>query len=70
MHGEQLLAAHRHHRDRGDPVAAQPGVAAQAVTDRDIHPIGNEIRQSARGGDVELDIRVPRAKTAEQMYQP
>ena len=68
--GKQSRAAHRDHGDAGDAVAAQAGIAAEAVADRHIHAIGREIRQTTRGGDVELDIGMPRAEAAEPRHQP
>ncbi len=40
------------------------------MADRHIHAIGREIRQTTRGGDVELDIGVARAEAAEPRHQP
>src|SRR5580700_3185209 len=68
--GEKPGTARRYHGDAGDSVAAQPWIASEAMTDRHVHPIGDEIRQTARGGDVKLDIGVTRAEGAEPRHQP
>ena len=68
--GKEPLAADRDHGNGRDAIAAQAGIAAEAVTDRHVHAFGGKVRQAARGNDVQLDVRVARAKAAETRHQP
>jgi len=68
--GEEAPAAHGYHGDRCDAVAAQAGIAAEAMTDRNIHTIGGKVGKSARGGDIQFDLGMLRAEPAEAWDQP